>query len=176
MELFNTGYLQRKPERRLPLFTVIIGITLCAVMGRLVGKDMKSVCAMGILVVILCAIFMLKSYLMKVAYSFCEKKNESSHAKATRWPYQVVLTLDCGMEKSVAGRVQKALEDTGNVRTDVGVFNRQIMIHMEHTIDDETLRSAVEGLGPYTVIKIERGVSDGLFATGYDSIRERHRK
>ena len=117
---------------------------------------MKSLCAICVLSVILSAAFVLKSYLMKLVYGSCKGKTEMNSKNSGHYPYQAVLMIDGMVSKSCAGRVGNALGSIDGVQAEADIFKRQAIVRMKREVSDDTLRSAVEDSGTYTVIKIER--------------------
>ncbi len=119
---------------------------------------MESLCAIGVLAVILSAAFILKSYLMKFAYGSCKGKNKMKSENRGRYPYQAVLMIDGMICENCAVRVKNVLDGIDGVRAETDISRRRAIVRMNREIGDDTLRSAVESLGSYTVTKIERTV------------------
>ena len=117
---------------------------------------MDSFCATIILVVILCALFMLQRYLRMAACGFLKRNSIAGSSAANAYPYQATLLMNDVMSREFCKQVSMGFESMGGVRVEVDASGNRILVQMKRSIDDEMLRSVVENIKPYTVLKIDR--------------------
>ena len=119
---------------------------------------MDSFCATVILVVILCALFILQKYLRMAACGFSKRNSITGSSAANAYQYQATLLMNGVMSREFCKQVSMGLESMGGIRVEIDALGNRIIVQMRRNIDDEMLRSVVEKIKPYTVLKITRTV------------------
>jgi copper chaperone CopZ len=120
--------------------------------------------AIIVVAIVLFGVYALKSYLKRLAEGCCAGGGDSEKIKRIKvsdrnpnhYPYKAVLTIDGMVCGNCAARVENALNGMESVWATVDLMRKQAVVRMKREIDDKNLRSAVNGLGLYTVIKIDR--------------------
>lgn len=116
-----------------------------------------------VLVIILFAVYAVRSYLKRLKGGCCGSGDSEKIERIKvfdrdpdHYPYKAVLTIDGMVCGSCVARVENALNSIEGLWAKVDLTQKQAVIRMKHEVRDNDLRSAVNSLRVYTVIKIER--------------------
>ncbi len=123
-------------------------------------SDIITVLVVGILLVL--GLFIVKSYLRKLSQGCCGsgsgekvKKNKVSDRDKSHYGYKTVLTVDGMVCSNCSARVENALNELEGVWATADVLAKTVTVLMKAPLDEKLLRSAVNELGAYTVMKVE---------------------
>ncbi len=112
------------------------------------------------IVLIVFAVFVIKSYSKKLASGCCgggdaEKKVKVADKNRSHYPYAAVLTVDGMMCAACETRVENALNAIDGVWAKASSSDGKVEVLMKSPVDEDTLRRTVNELGVYTLMKAE---------------------
>ncbi len=112
------------------------------------------------IVLIVFAVFVIKSYSKKLASGCCgggdaEKKVKVADKNRSHYPYAAVLTVDGMMCAACETRVENALNAIDGVWAKASSSGGKVEVLMKSPVDEDTLRRTVNELGVYTLMKAE---------------------
>lgn len=118
-----------------------------------------------IIVLVLAAIAVLSvmSYVKKLRSGCCGASDEKvkrvrvADRDKSHYPYSVVLTVDGMVCGNCAARVENALNALEGVWASADVEHGTVMVRMKQSLEEQLLRSTVNQIGGYTVMKVEVG-------------------
>lgn len=114
-----------------------------------------------ILLIAVFAVFVIRSYAKKLAYGCCGSGGDASQRVKVRdknkshYPYTAVLTVDGMMCSGCEQRIENALNSMDGVWAKASSSSGSVRVLMKTPISEDTLRTAVNELGIYTVTKTE---------------------
>jgi copper chaperone CopZ len=116
-----------------------------------------------IVAIIIAGIYAFKSYRKKLTTGCCgggDSQNVErirvSDRNPAHYPYTAVLTIYGMVCSNCAVRIENALNTIDSVWAQVDLPQKQAIVCMKYEVNDDDLRSAVNSLGSYTVMNIER--------------------
>lgn len=126
---------------------------------------MSSTVTTVIIVLILVAIAVLSvmSYVKKLRSGCCGASDEKvkrvrvADRDKSHYPYSVVLTVDGMVCGNCAARVENALNALDGVWASADVEHGTVAVRMKQAPEERLLRSTVNQIGGYTVMKVEAG-------------------
>lgn len=113
------------------------------------------------LVLVVFAVFVIKSYSKKLASGCCGaggdavKKIKVADKNKSHYPYSAVLTVDGMMCAACETRVENALNIIDGVWAKASSSDGKVSVLMKNPVDIETFRKAVNDLGVYTLMKAQ---------------------
>lgn len=113
------------------------------------------------LVIVVFAVFVIKSYMKKLASGCCGsgdapvKKVKVQDKNKAHYPYSALLTVDGMMCSACQTRVENALNAIDGVWAKADVSTGRVELLMKQQISEQQLRDTVNELGVYTLMKIE---------------------
>lgn len=119
----------------------------------------------GLLLAVLAVVvfFALRSAVKRLTRGCCGTGSDAGKRRRVRvvdrrrahYPYRALLTVD-GMVCGQCGRrVAEALEAQGDLFAEVDVTHGRVTVYGKHPLVPQSLRDAVNALGPYTVLSVE---------------------
>lgn len=126
---------------------------------------MSSTVTTVIIVLILVAIAVLSvmSYVKKLRSGCCGASDEKvkrvrvADRDKSHYPYSAVLTVDGMVCGNCAARVENALNALDGVWASADVEHGTVTVRMKQAQEERLLRSTVNQIGGYTVMKVETG-------------------
>lgn len=123
-------------------------------------SDIITVIVIGVILVF--ALFIVKSYLKKLSQGCCGsgggekvKRNKVTDRDKSHYPYKAILTVDGMVCSNCSARIENAFHEIDGVWATADVSAKTVTVLMKETVDENILRSTVNDLGAYTVMKIE---------------------
>ena len=116
-----------------------------------------------VLVLVAIAVLSVMSYVKKLRSGCCGASDEKvkrvrvTDRDKSHYPYSVVLTVDGMVCGNCAARVENALNELEGVWASAGVEHGTVMVRMKQSLEEQLLRSTVNQIGGYTVMKVEVG-------------------
>ena len=116
-----------------------------------------------VLVLVAIAVLSVMSYVKKLRSGCCGASDEKvkrvrvTDRDKSHYPYSVVLTVDGMVCGNCAARVENALNELEGVWASADVEHGTVMVRMKQSLEEQLLRSTVNQIGGYTVIKVEVG-------------------
>lgn len=112
------------------------------------------------IVLIVFAVFVIKSYSKKLASGCCgggdtEKKVRVADKNRSHYPYAALLAVDGMMCAACETRVENALNAIDGVWAKASSSDGKVEVLMKSPVDEDTLRRTVNELGVYTLMKAE---------------------
>ena len=112
------------------------------------------------IILIVFAVFVIKSYTKKLASGCCgggdaEKKVKVADKNRAHYPYAAFLTVDGMMCAACETRVENALNALDGVWAKASSSDGKVEVLMKTPVDEDTLRKTVNELGVYTLMKAE---------------------
>lgn len=112
------------------------------------------------IILIVFAVFVIKSYTKKLASGCCgggdaEKKVKVADKNRAHYPYAALLTVDGMMCSACETRVENALNALDGVWAKASSSDGRVEVLMKTPVDEDTLRKTVNELGVYTLMKAE---------------------
>ncbi len=112
------------------------------------------------IILIVFAVFVIKSYTKKLASGCCgggdaEKKVKVADKNRAHYPYAAHLTVDGMMCPACETRVENALNALDGVWAKASSSDGRVELLMKTPVDEDTLRKTVNELGVYTLMKAE---------------------
>lgn len=116
-----------------------------------------------VLVLVAIAVLSVMSYVKKLRSGCCGASDEKvkrvrvEDRDKSHYPYSVVLTVDGMVCGNCAARVENALNELEGVWASADVEHGTVMVRMKQSLEEQLLRSTVNQIGGYTVMKVEVG-------------------
>ena len=116
-----------------------------------------------VLVLVAIAVLSVMSYVKKLRSGCCGASDEKvkrvrvADRDKSHYPYSVVLTVDGMVCGNCAARVENALNALEGVWASADVGHGTVMVRMKQSLEEQLLRSTVNQIGGYTVMKVEVG-------------------
>lgn len=116
-----------------------------------------------VLVLVAIAVLSVMSYVKKLRSGCCGASDEKvkrvrvADRDKSHYPYSVVLTVDGMVCGNCAARVENALNELEGVWASADVEHGTVMVRMKQSLEEQLLRSTVNQIGGYTVMKVEVG-------------------
>ena len=117
--------------------------------------------ALFAVVLVVFAIFVIRSYMKKLARGCCGSGGDGTEQKVkvrdrdkSHYPYIAKLVIDGMVCGSCARRIENALNKIDGVWARVDVSAKQDTVRMKHPLSDQLLRDTVNYIGGYTVMRI----------------------
>lgn len=116
-----------------------------------------------VLVLVAIAVLSVMSYVKKLRSGCCGASDEKvkrvrvADRDKSHYPYSVVLTVDGMVCGNCAARVENALNALEGVWASADVEHGTVMVRMKQSLEEQLLRSTVNQIGGYTVMKVEVG-------------------
>lgn len=116
-----------------------------------------------VLVLVAIAVLSVMSYVKKLRSGCCGASDEKvkrvrvTDRDKSHYPYSVVLTVDGMVCGNCAARVENALNELEGVWASADVEHGTVMVRMKQSLEEQLLRSTVNQIGGYTVMKVEVG-------------------
>lgn len=116
-----------------------------------------------VLVLVAIAVLSVMSYVKKLRSGCCGASDEKvkrvrvTDRDKSHYPYSVVLTVDGMVCGNCAARVENALNALEGVWASADVEHGTVMVRMKQSLEEQLLRSTVNQIGGYTVMKVEVG-------------------
>ncbi len=112
------------------------------------------------IILIVFAVFVIKSYSKKLASGCCgggdaEKKIKVADKNRAHYPYAASLTVDGMMCAACETRVENALNTIDGVWAKASSSDGSVELLMKAPVDEELLRKTINELGVYTLMKAE---------------------
>lgn len=112
------------------------------------------------IVLIVFAVFVIKSYTKKLASGCCgggdaEKKVKVADKNRAHYPYAATLTVDGMMCAACETRVENALNAIDSVWAKASSSDGRVEVLMKTSVDEDAFRKVVNELGVYTLMKAE---------------------
>ncbi len=112
------------------------------------------------IILIVFAVFVIKSYSKKLASGCCgggdaEKKIKVADKNRAHYPYAASLTVDGMMCAACETRVENALNAIDGVWAKASSSDGSVELLMKAPVDEELLRKTINELGVYTLMKAE---------------------
>ena len=112
------------------------------------------------IVLIVFAVFVIKSYTKKLASGCCgggdaEKKVKVADKNRAHYPYAATLTVDGMMCAACETRVENALNAIDGVWAKASSSDGRVEVLMKTSVDEDAFRKVVNELGVYTLMKAE---------------------
>lgn len=112
------------------------------------------------IVLIVFAVFVIKSYTKKLASGCCgggdaEKKVKVADKNRAHYPYAATLTVDGMMCPACETRVENALNAIDGVWAKASSSDGRVEVLMKTPVDEDAFRKGVNELGVYTLMKAE---------------------
>lgn len=112
------------------------------------------------IVLIVFAVFVIKSYTKKLASGCCgggdaEKKIRVADKNKAHYPYAATLTVDGMMCAACETRVENALNAIDGVWAKASSSDGRVEVLMKTPVDEDAFRKVVNELGVYTLMKAE---------------------
>lgn len=112
------------------------------------------------IVLIVFAVFVIKSYTKKLASGCCgggdaEKKIRVADKNRAHYPYAATLTVDGMMCAACETRVENALNAIDGVWAKASSSDGRVEVLMKTPVDEDAFRKVVNELGVYTLMKAE---------------------
>lgn len=112
------------------------------------------------IVLIVFAVFVIKSYTKKLASGCCgggdaEKKVKVADKNRAHYPYAATLTVDGMMCAACETRVENALNAIDGVWAKASSSDGRVEVLMKTPVDEDAFRKVVNELGVYTLMKAE---------------------
>lgn len=112
------------------------------------------------IILIVFAVFVIKSYSKKLASGCCgggdaEKKIKVADKNRAHYPYAASLTVDGMMCAACETRVENALNAIDGVWAKASSSDDSVELLMKAPVDEELLRKTINELGVYTLMKAE---------------------
>ncbi len=112
------------------------------------------------IVLIVFAVFVIKSYTKKLASGCCgggdaEKKLRVADKNRAHYPYSAILTVDGMMCPACETRIENTLNAIDGVWAKASSSDGRVEVLMKAPVDEEALRRAINELGVYTLMKAE---------------------
>ncbi|MGN1419008.1 MAG: heavy-metal-associated domain-containing protein [Acutalibacteraceae bacterium] len=120
---------------------------------------------LAVIAIIVFAAFVIKSYCKKLSQGCCGSGSDEKVVKIrpidknkSNYPFQTVLTVDAMVCKNCAQKIENALNVLDGTWASADVSKGTVTVLTKSEPDEEKLRTAVNSLGAYTVMKIEKSV------------------
>lgn len=112
------------------------------------------------IVLIVFAVFVIKSYTKKLASGCCgggdaEKKVKVADKNRAHYPYAATLTVDGMMCSACETRVENTLNAIDGVWAKASSSDGRVEVLMKTPVDEDAFRKVVNELGVYTLMKAE---------------------
>ena len=112
------------------------------------------------IVLIVFAVFVIKSYTKKLASGCCgggdaEIKVKVADKNRAHYPYAATLTVDGMMCAACETRVENALNAIDSVWAKASSSDGRVEVLMKTSVDEDAFRKVVNELGVYTLMKAE---------------------
>lgn len=114
------------------------------------------------LVILVFAVFVVKSYMKKLASGCCgsgdapTRKIKVQDKNKAHYPYHAILTVDGMMCSACQTRVENAINALPGAWARADVATGRVELLMKEQIPEQQLRDAVNELGVYTLMRIEQ--------------------
>lgn len=113
--------------------------------------------------VVLFAVLVVRSYIKKMSQGCCGAGGDGKVEKAkvgdrnrSHYPYEAKLDVDGMVCQNCAQRIENTLDGIEGVWAKANVSDKSVTVRMKTPIDDKTLKTAVNSIGGYTVMKVTR--------------------
>lgn len=106
-------------------------------------------------------VLVIRSYKKKLASGCCGasdetvKKNKVADKDKSHYLYEKTLVVDGMVCKNCSARVENALNSIDGVWAEADVSSGRVTVRMKREIEDKVLKKTVNGIGSYTVMKVE---------------------
>lgn len=114
-----------------------------------------------ILLIVVFAVFVIRGYAKKLAHGCCgsggdaEQRVKVKDKNKSHYPYTAILTVDGMMCSGCEVRIENALNSLDGVWAKASSSDGSVRVLMKSPLSEDTLRSTINDLGIYTLMKAE---------------------